>query len=686
MGTVTVAAQGPGNGSANFQVSNLTPSDTEVAHVYDLTVSANVTNTGTARDLQRVNLSIEGQPVATETISLAPNASQTVQLRPHYTDLSPGRYTHAIVTRDDSASGNFTLYSGEREGNRPEQPGDGQVYLGPVGDRPAVFQGEQHIEFVNPRTGGVVDELTSTDGGQRTLEVPVPVDKKVGTYTVNGSSDSPGVVLRSPEVSSIDIVDINGEKVGNVTRGNPALIGVNYNYSVVDSPLTVEFYNDQGVNVTDRVRPVSRNNLTYEQEDELGYEAYDHYVAVEFNTTGSFEVVASAEGDDLEEVDSASRRRTLNVTTVGEQRIELEENAVVQGERIGFSAKNLDGEYTVAVPVDNRSNETAPPSEFADRIFRADTSNYIVGVGNVSTANGNFYYARVSTRFNGNNAGGTIETEFLDSTTVYLYGGALQKVGNESFEEDTTFLNITNNTAVAKVESEDVTVEKVGGSGNSTVSVDASEGMTVADVTVSVNTSVARISDVREGSDVSSGDVAVVFDVVNRTEDSVKIEYTSIAGTGPVQDFELAEVEFTRSGKGDTELSLDTTNFAYLTDGLGSDIVRYLTVAENEGSFTGEVFPNPLPIGGPANRPNPPQNIPPEQGGLDDELVEDLDGDGNPTDVGPTVQLFGELIRGSDLGLTDDQARKLNWNPDSPPTEVTIADTVSLFGEQIRAE
>jgi hypothetical protein len=66
-------------------------------------------------------------------------------------------------------------------------------------------------------------------------------------------------------------------------------------------------------------------------------------------------------------------------------------------------------------------------------------------------------------------------------------------------------------------------------------------------------------------------------------------------------------------------------------------------------------------------------------------LVEDLDGDGNPTDVGPTVSVFGELIRGNDLGLTPEQARKLNWNSDSPETEVTVSDMVTLFGKQIRA-
>jgi hypothetical protein len=99
---------------------------------------------------------------------------------------------------------------------------------------------------------------------------------------------------------------------------------------------------------------------------------------------------------------------------------------------------------------------------------------------------------------------------------------------------------------------------------------------------------------------------------------------------------------------------------------------------DSRGNFT-----EPLPVPGFAG---PPQNIPVSQGGFNDSLVEDLDGDGNPTDIGPTVSVFGELIRGNDLGLTDAQARKLDWNSGSPADKVTVADMVTLFGKQIRAE
>ena len=79
-------------------------------------------------------------------------------------------------------------------------------------------------------------------------------------------------------------------------------------------------------------------------------------------------------------------------------------------------------------------------------------------------------------------------------------------------------------------------------------------------------------------------------------------------------------------------------------------------------------------------------SAPANTGEFDETLYEDLDGDGDGTDVDGTIAVFGELIRGNDFGLTDEQARALNWDDASPDDEVTPGDMVSLFGEQIRAD
>jgi hypothetical protein len=102
-------------------------------------------------------------------------------------------------------------------------------------------------------------------------------------------------------------------------------------------------------------------------------------------------------------------------------------------------------------------------------------------------------------------------------------------------------------------------------------------------------------------------------------------------------------------------------------------------LAQGSGGGGGGEITTPLP-----GFTNPPRNIPTSEGGLDDNLVEDLDGDGEVTDITPTVKAFGRLIRGEDLGLTPEQAGSLDWDEDNGDS-VDIDDMVALFGRQIRA-
>jgi len=74
---------------------------------------------------------------------------------------------------------------------------------------------------------------------------------------------------------------------------------------------------------------------------------------------------------------------------------------------------------------------------------------------------------------------------------------------------------------------------------------------------------------------------------------------------------------------------------------------------------------------------------------LEDDLFEDLSGDGDGTNTSETVKVFGELLRdnsGFNGNLTKEQARSLDWNPFSPEDRVQAKDMVTLFGKQLRAD
>jgi len=166
---------------------------------------------------------------------------------------------------------------------------------------------------------------------------------------------------------------------------------------------------------------------------------------------------------------------------------------------------------------------------------------------------------------------------------------------------------------------------------------------------------------------VTDGDLNITPTTPENTDANGIIEFDFGLDMGSIDESEInADVNFA--------LEFEATDSG--TDGPEISQTQNIT-------FTNELFKEPL-----INRfDSPAQNIPADDPqGLDDTLYEDLDGDGSGTDVDQTVAVFGELIRGNDLGLTDEQARALNWNQGSPETEVTSADMVSLFGRQIRAD
>jgi hypothetical protein len=67
---------------------------------------------------------------------------------------------------------------------------------------------------------------------------------------------------------------------------------------------------------------------------------------------------------------------------------------------------------------------------------------------------------------------------------------------------------------------------------------------------------------------------------------------------------------------------------------------------------------------------------------IDNELYEDLNGDGNGINTNQTVEVFGKLIRNQSLNINGNP-EKLNWDPESPRDKVTKSDMIELFEKQI---
>ena len=133
----------------------------------------------------------------------------------------------------------------------------------------------------------------------------------------------------------------------------------------------------------------------------------------------------------------------------------------------------------------------------------------------------------------------------------------------------------------ATVQSSDVTISDVGDTGESAVTIDADNGVGIANVEVTVDTSVAEITDVQPGSDVNTSAPAVNFAVSNVTQDSVTIEYANIgADSEDIGGFELALVNLTSVGAGNATVTLSE-------DGVyGGGNSQYANVALTEGGLS----------------------------------------------------------------------------------------------------
>ena len=106
---------------AFFNLTDLEPASATVAPGNPLTVSATVTNIGGTAATKTVELRIDGDPVATEEVSLDPDESNTISFDSKTPD-EPGRYMHSVHTTDTSVTGELTVESPEIEPDPEPEP------------------------------------------------------------------------------------------------------------------------------------------------------------------------------------------------------------------------------------------------------------------------------------------------------------------------------------------------------------------------------------------------------------------------------------------------------------------------------------------------------------------------------------------------------------------------------------
>lgn len=125
----------------------------------------------------------------------------------------------------------------------------------------------------------------------------------------------------------------------------------------------------------------------------------------------------------------------------------------------------------------------------------------------------------------------------------------------------TAVVGVTAQSTAATTSVDDVEISTVGETGEASVVLDVGNGLSAADVTVSVDTSIAEISGVSEGEDINSNQNSVEFEVVNQSSGSVTFQYTAPQGASVTEGLQFATVEFQAVNQGQTEIGISTNNF-----------------------------------------------------------------------------------------------------------------------------
>ena len=325
------------------------------------------------------------------------------------------------------------------------------------------------------------------------------------------------------------------------------------------------------------------------------------------------------------------------------------------------------GEFTVTVET---RNSAATVVEFSPDGFDVElSSDDAVSIEEnrvefVDTSSGDSVY-EIDVNVIGGSSGGTAEIE------------AWVNAENRNRADDvmiSTFIVQSEGSipSTATISSTDVEAGTPGAMRESSIKIDAEEGVSIANVEVSIDTSVAEIADVQEGQDVDSSEPAQTFDVLDRTPDSVLLEYNNILATNEsLTDFELAKVQFeAQTEDGEAQIGMSSEG---VYDGNQNE---YGEVELEEGTLTvGSLFGSPLPGF---------DSAPTNTGELNDTLYEDVNGDGDGLDTTQTVTLWTELVVNGDEfdDLSQEQVDALDWNGDG---ELTPEDAVSLWTEQVVA-
>ncbi len=285
---------------AEYAVTDLDPISATVLEGEEIDVSAAVTNTGDESATQIVELRVDGDELASSSVSLEGGETETVEFTDIDTSvLGPGTYSHGIYSDDDDATGTLTI---EEAGDPSEfevsdlEPESATVEIGDSIDVSAtVTNGDDEFaeDTVELRIDDdeVANATVSLDGGDsETVEFTdietddlEAGDYEHGVYAPDDEATGTLTVEEPPEPATFEVDDLEPEDE-TVTVGDEITVSANVTNTGEESgedTVELEIGDDEIENDSVNLDAGDSTEVTFEDVDtgELEPDEYTHSVS-----------------------------------------------------------------------------------------------------------------------------------------------------------------------------------------------------------------------------------------------------------------------------------------------------------------------------------------------------------------------------------------------------------------------
>jgi major cell surface glycoprotein (TIGR04216 family) len=332
--------------------------------------------------------------------------------------------------------------------------------VGDVGDGEIIFQGEEDIQLRdgsgNPLAAAAFERASGDNAGVP-LSIPVDTDQTTGTYENSSSGTIVTVTVASPSISTFDVQnqplgtsagvgagsDVNGGTL--VADGSGAHVEVNYNFEEAESvELTVE--DENGVDVTNEILAGSADAVA-DGTDASGTDVTPVGIGLDPTGLDEGEYTFSISGTEDLDFGDATQSTTVQIVTEEAANLDLSSGEVVQGENVDFTIDGTSEGNFHAVAIQSEDFRDGIDADQANSIFRNVGDTVDVGLVDNSSSPASSVVQSQSQRSNiqaqvnnpnndidevaeltdyafaiveidGGSGVGSIETQFLDDSSV----------------------------------------------------------------------------------------------------------------------------------------------------------------------------------------------------------------------------------------------------------------------------